>query len=147
MTNAFFADMGGFLVQAPESTEFPLDAEQLYYLVIKKFIEYPEIDKEEIEDKNKADGLARYALNFLPKGGNTDLESSLITVCQATWFTINSVARPVQGLFLTTLELTALSFIVVFFAVSFCWLHKPMGVSRPITLRIETKIEVIVQQV
>jgi hypothetical protein len=64
MTHAFFADMGGFLIQAPESPELPLDAEQLYYLVTKKFTEYPNIDKEEVEDKNKADGLARYVLNF-----------------------------------------------------------------------------------
>ena len=78
---------------------------------------------------------------------NTELKSRLITVCQATWFTITSIARPIQGLSLTTFELTALSFIVVFFAISFCWLYKPMGVSRAITLRMETKIKVIVQQV
>lgn len=61
MTHAFFADMGGFLLQTDDSSMFPLDAEQLYYLVSKNYIEYPNIDKEDIEDKNKSDGLARYA--------------------------------------------------------------------------------------
>lgn len=64
MTHAFFADMGGFLLQSPDYPDFPLDAEQLYYLVTKKYIEFPDVDTEDIEDKNKSDGLARYVSNL-----------------------------------------------------------------------------------
>jgi hypothetical protein len=54
--------MGGFLLEAKQgdtAMTFPIDAEQLYYLVDKGHLDYPTITKEEINDKNKADGLAR----------------------------------------------------------------------------------------
>lgn len=52
--------MGGFLLQAPYFTLFPLDAKQLHYLVINDYIVYPSIGKADIEDRNKLDGLSRY---------------------------------------------------------------------------------------
>jgi hypothetical protein len=52
--------MGGFVIQAPDlKYEIPLDAEQLFFLVKHKYVEYPRLRKEDIDDKNKADGLAR----------------------------------------------------------------------------------------
>jgi hypothetical protein len=60
LTHAFFADMGGFVLEASDLPyPVPLDAEQIFYLVKNKFIDYPTIDREEIMDKNKSDGLAR----------------------------------------------------------------------------------------
>jgi hypothetical protein len=60
LTHAFFADMGGFVLEASDlKSPLPLDAEQVFYLVKEKYINYPTIPKEEIDDKNKADGLAR----------------------------------------------------------------------------------------
>ena len=61
MTHAFFADMGGFVLKTPGWKPFPLDSEQLYYMISQGYLEYPEIDKEAIDDKDKADGVARYA--------------------------------------------------------------------------------------
>jgi len=52
--------MGGFVLEASDLREpIPLDAEQLFYLVKHKYVEYPTWGKEYIDDKNKADGLAR----------------------------------------------------------------------------------------
>jgi hypothetical protein len=65
MTHAFFADMGGFVLKTPDWKPFPLDSEQLYYMVSQGYLKYPEIDKEAIDDKDKADGVARYATNTL----------------------------------------------------------------------------------
>jgi hypothetical protein len=60
LTHAFFADMGGFVLEAPDlSFPIPLDAEQIFYLVKNKYIRFPAIEEEDIRDKNKADGLAR----------------------------------------------------------------------------------------
>jgi hypothetical protein len=60
LTHAFFADMGGFVLEADDLTyPIPVDAAQLFFLIDKKYVEYPKLPKEEIEDKNKADGLAR----------------------------------------------------------------------------------------
>jgi hypothetical protein len=65
MTHAFFADMGGFILQTPSWKPFPLDAAQLYYMVSQGYLKYPEIDKAAIDDKDKADGVARYATEIL----------------------------------------------------------------------------------
>ena len=56
---AFYADMGGFRVVAPDYT-FPVDARQLLFLIDKKYVELPEISDEDIDDKNKQDRVARY---------------------------------------------------------------------------------------
>jgi hypothetical protein len=52
--------MGGFVLQASDlSRPIPLDAEQLFYLVKRKHVDYPTLSEEGIDDKNKVDGLAR----------------------------------------------------------------------------------------
>lgn len=58
--HAFFADMGGFVLKSPDFPTFPLDAEQLYYLVLKGHLQYPHVEKAEIDEKNKSNGLSRY---------------------------------------------------------------------------------------
>jgi hypothetical protein len=68
MKHAFFADMGGFILRSPDEVDFPLDAAQLFYLLSKGYIQYPAVTKEEIEDRNKSDGLARYALGRTARG-------------------------------------------------------------------------------
>jgi hypothetical protein len=59
MTHAFYADMGGFVLQTRDWVPFPIDAKQLHYLVTEKYIEFPGITRAEIADKNKVDGLFR----------------------------------------------------------------------------------------
>lgn len=52
--------MGGFVLRAPDLEKpIALTAEQLSYLVDSGYVQYPNIDKEDIDDKNKTDGLAR----------------------------------------------------------------------------------------
>ncbi|KAF6826177.1 hypothetical protein CPLU01_09825 [Colletotrichum plurivorum] len=63
------------------------------------------------------------------------VQRGLITVGQATWFVANCIARAVQGVHVTTIELTTLSFVVVTLATSYLWYHKPADVSSPIKLR------------
>jgi hypothetical protein len=54
--------MGGFILKSPDEIDFPLDAAQLFFLLSKGYIQYPDISKEEIDDRNKYDGLARYVI-------------------------------------------------------------------------------------
>ncbi|KAJ6021122.1 hypothetical protein N7540_006626 [Penicillium herquei] len=126
MTHAFFADMGGFLLECPGSESFPIDAEQLFLLLKDGFITCPDLDVEDIEDKSKSDSLAR-----------------MIAIGQAAWFFINCIIRIAQNLFLTTLELTTLSFIIIFFVTSFCWHSKPKDISRAMILNTKTPIALI----
>lgn len=43
------------------SQPIPVDAEQLFYLIDRKHVDYPALSKEEIEDKSKTDSVARFA--------------------------------------------------------------------------------------
>ena len=60
MRQAYFADMGGFLIKMPDyESPVPVNAGQLLTLICKGYVDYPECDKHVIDDKNKHDGLAR----------------------------------------------------------------------------------------
>jgi len=53
--------VGGFvLATADLSIAIPVDAEQLLYLIRNHYIDYPVLSKEDIADRNKSDGLARF---------------------------------------------------------------------------------------
>jgi hypothetical protein len=68
MKHAFLADMGYFHLKGPDhaSRSFPIDARQMLYLLRHEYIEYPNIESDEIDDRNKADSLARSdCLEFL----------------------------------------------------------------------------------
>ncbi|CEI67908.1 unnamed protein product [Fusarium venenatum] len=128
ITHGFFADMGGFVLRADGlSQPIPLNAEQLFYLVDKKYVDCPDITAGELKDRNKSDGLAR-----------------LITIWQGTWFLISFIARLIQGLHVTTMELTAVSFVVILFGTAWCWKDKPSDVGTTITLHSSASMETII---
>ena len=145
MTHAFYADMGGFILRSPDEIDFPLDATQLFFLLSKGYIQYPDIAKEDIDDRNKYDGLARYvpcrtASKLLCKLLEPNRFIRFLAIVQLLWFTANSIARPIQELTLTILELTTLSFILVMLATSWFWIHKPGDVSG--TFIVETRVPI-----
>jgi hypothetical protein len=49
------ADMGGFFLHSRDFPPFPVDAQQMLYLIREGYISFPDVDKETILDKNKAD--------------------------------------------------------------------------------------------
>ncbi|EXJ70427.1 uncharacterized protein A1O5_06495 [Cladophialophora psammophila CBS 110553] len=129
MRHAFFADMGGFLLKAPDFPAFPVDGQQLLYLVENDYIPYPNVDSGTIWDKNKADGFAR-----------------AITLIQITWFSIQCIGRGVQHLTLSTLELLTINMIFCTVFTFHFWNHKPLDVQTPIILRTDTTIaEILVK--
>lgn len=123
MRHAFFADMGGFMLHSPDVPSFPVDSEQLAYLVEKKYLPYPTVDETAIWDRNKADGFARF-----------------VTFVQVTWFCIQCLARWVQGLAVSTLEITTFATILATLNSLFFWYHKPLDVQFPIALQTESRI-------
>ena len=123
MRHAFFADMGGFSLQSPDFPSFPVDSEQLAYLVEKKYLQYPGNDAKTIGDRNKADGFAR-----------------VVTSVQITWFSIQCVMRWQQQLSLSTLEITTFATILATLNSLFFRYHKPLDVETPILLRMERRI-------
>lgn len=118
---AFFVDMGGIFLKSPDFPEgFPIDAEQLHYLVKHGFVEFPDMESMDIAERNTVDTLSR-----------------LITLWQALWFFITEMDRVRNGLPITALELTALSFTFAMVATFICWYPKP-AISYP--RYIETKV-------
>lgn len=120
MRHAFFADMGGFVLQAPDFPPFPVDTQQILYLVREGYISFPDVDKETILDKNKADGFAR-----------------VIMILQTTWFFLQVVARAIQHLSVITLELAVLGFVFCTYITTVLWWKKPLDVGTPIILKTE----------
>ena len=90
---------------------------------------YPAIRTEAIEDKNKADLFARGA-----------------TLLQITWFTVQSIARGVQRLGITTLELSTIAFIFCTLHSCWFWRKKPLDIEEPIILPCEKPLAEIVRE-
>ncbi|KAL6403896.1 oxidoreductase [Ilyonectria robusta] len=116
-THAFFIDMGGIHLTSPDfQGGFPINAEQLHYLVLHKHLDFPDMETMEISERNSLDRLSR-----------------LITVFQAFWFVVTEIQRYHIGLPMTTLELTALSFTFIMFSTSILWYAKP-SITQPRTI-------------
>ncbi|KAF2185266.1 hypothetical protein K469DRAFT_708051 [Zopfia rhizophila CBS 207.26] len=117
MRHAFFADMGGFLLAAPDFPPFPVDGQQIAYLVEHEYLPLPSVTEAGIRDKNKADGFAR-----------------CLTLVQIFWFSIQCIGRAVQRLGLTTFELSTIAFVLCTLHTFFFWAQKPLDVQTPIVL-------------
>lgn len=112
--HAFYADMGGIIFQPHDWKSFPINAAQLQYLVEKKYVDYPQIAKSEIDDKDKSDGLTRPVKdNYSPPAVTPTYISFLrvITSVQMVWFTLTVIARPPQNLVVTVLEITTIAYV------------------------------------
>ncbi|KAA8900207.1 hypothetical protein FN846DRAFT_959244 [Sphaerosporella brunnea] len=127
--HGFFADMGGFLLVPSDGTPpFPIASKHLHWLVTHNYLEFPEVTKEEMEDKSKQDKFAKF-----------------ITLFQAGYLVLQCIGRAAQRLAVTTLELFSLAIVVCSFLTAWCWLHKPLDVGTPIKLPLRTSIEEILQ--
>ena len=123
MRHAFYANMGGFLLESPDFPAFPIDGQQIGYLVDRKYLPFPDVAEKTIWDKNKADGFAR-----------------AVTITQIGWFCIQCIGRAIQHLQISTLELTTLTYILCTLCTFFFWNHKPLDAETRIILRTETPI-------
>ena len=124
VSHGFYADMGGLHLETSNWKAFPINAEQLHYLVTQKNIEYPKIRESHIRDKNKVDGMLRF-----------------ITLVQTAWFIINIIARGIQNLAITAIELSTAAFVLLSVATTFCWVHKPADVFSSDYIMTDQSIE------
>jgi hypothetical protein len=156
ITHSFFADMGGFLLEAPGlEHQIPVDAEQLFYLVKHRFVACPNVSKKDLDDRDKSDGLSRYVYiqqPTQPLGSVWIMLTSsrhfrLIAVFQATTFVFSLIARGIQGFTVTTIELTTMSFVIILFGTCWCWKDKPSDVETSILLKSSVHIDEIVASV
>ncbi|KZP12300.1 hypothetical protein FIBSPDRAFT_1050126 [Athelia psychrophila] len=116
VTHGFFVLMGGFYYFKGEHPEHPVAREDLEYMVTNGLLE--ELPNEaEINDKSKGDAF-----------------SKTVTVAQTLWFIAQCLARAIQGLTVTKLEIVTLAYTAISMAMYRFWWSKPLSVSRPIRL-------------
>lgn len=129
MVHAFYADMGGFLLHPTDCPSFPITAKQVHYLVQQRYLPMPKITKKEIWDKSKADMFAKTVAGF-----------------QAAWLVAQVIARGVQHLSVTLLELSTVALITCTGAALFFWVNKPLNVETPTDLELKFSVaEILVQ--
>lgn len=59
MEQAFFADMGGFMLHPKDSTPFPVNNRHIQWLVVNGFMEMPQVTTRTIWNRSKADHLIK----------------------------------------------------------------------------------------
>ena len=114
-----FLQMGGFVIDEPGKEPYTLSPEHLEYLLERRKIMFPTIRVEDIEDKSKADIIA--------KG---------FVAVQTLWFVTQCIARRLQELPITELELVTLAFAAFNGITYFFWWHKPLDVRCPVHLQL-----------
>jgi hypothetical protein len=122
MVHSFYAGMGGFVaepvvspVDGGLSERLTLSARGIAFLA--RCGHLPNIDKDDIEDKSKADGLAK----------------SLVCV-QAGWMVVQVIGRIALGLPVTLLEVNTLGHVLCALVIYLLWWHKPRLVHEPTKL-------------
>ncbi|TDL29163.1 hypothetical protein BD410DRAFT_7053 [Rickenella mellea] len=113
-THGFFALMGGFMLYEGDQPIRTLLPDELELLFLAGQIDFPHITEEEIKDRSKGD--------FVSKG---------LVIVQTGWFIMQCVARGVEHLPITKLELSTLAFAVLNLATYALWWNKPLNVKRP----------------
>ncbi|KAF1848523.1 uncharacterized protein K460DRAFT_238274, partial [Cucurbitaria berberidis CBS 394.84] len=128
VTHAFYANMGGFAYKRTTNEVDARGHECFEYLTA-----YPvnrllmsQIDlagfplEKDVKAKGKADGMVR-----------------ALTITQIVWVLVQSVARTIQHLPLTTLEISTLAYIPCAIFAYALWWDKPYEVSVPTLLRFK----------
>ena len=128
MTHGFFIIMGGFHLFERNSEEMSNDRgisqddKPLHPLQASDFVEFDGYSETfimptetEIEDKGKSDWLAK----------------SLVLL-QTSWFVMQCIARAVEHLPVTHLEIVTLAYAAMNFVIYVFWWNKPLNVNRPI---------------
>jgi hypothetical protein len=113
ITHGFFATMSGFMEYKGNQPIRVLLPEELGSDSLTGNGNFPRISKAEIEDKSKGDALS--------KG---------FVVMQISWFVTQCMARGVQRLPITELELVTVAFAVLNLVIYILWWEKPLNVQR-----------------
>jgi hypothetical protein len=118
MTHSFYAGMGGFVIESngssadrgmpfiPGSQRLTLSARGVAFLA--RCGHLPNIPEDDIVDKSKADGLAKF-----------------LVCLQAAWMVVQVIARLVLGLPVTLLEVNILGHVLCAFVIYMLWWRKP----------------------
>ena len=88
-------------------------------LLKQKRIQFPDIAKEEIEDRSESDGLAK-----------------CLVIGQTGWFVLQCIARLIAGLVMTELELITLALAILNAFMYFFWWRKPFDLRTQVPVNL-----------
>lgn len=128
VVHGFFCDSGGFILRPPDTPPFPINTRALHYLIKEKYLEAPLLEKKDICDRSKAD---RFAKAFA-------CVQSAYMICQ-------SIARPIQQLDLSCLELVTDAFVMCTAVSYYFWMDKPLGVESAVPLSMATPMATVLK--
>ncbi|KAG7006666.1 hypothetical protein G7Y79_00013g034380 [Physcia stellaris] len=126
MVHAFYAVMGGFVIDVGDGASFLPGQRRRMTLTVNgiEFIarRYPQllpgVQEEDIEDRSKADALAK-----------------LVVCVQAAWFMTQCIGRIASGLPITLLELNVFGHSVCALVIYLFWWSKPLDVRQPMLIK------------
>ncbi|KAJ7200454.1 hypothetical protein C8J57DRAFT_441424 [Mycena rebaudengoi] len=124
LVHGFYAVMGGYAIDVSNMPGDPflpngmkrvtLTADGLRFLLQYAPEYVPQVSEEDINDKSKADGLAK-----------------LLVALQAAWFCMQCIARASQDLPISLLEITTGGHALYTLFTYILWAQKPMNISVP----------------
>lgn len=119
-----------FSIQSREEQliEGVVGLESFRELLRKQLIDFPQISREDINDKSKGD--------ILSKG---------IALIQIGWFLLQLIARSHESLAITELELTTAALAALNFVMYLCWWDKPQDVRCPVAIRTKVTERILAE--
>jgi len=114
LKHGFFGWMGGFMLCVDEKPYATLTPDELIRFIQEGYVDIPKISGKEIADRSKGDELS--------KG---------IATLQLAWFILQFIARSVQNLQNTLLEVDTLAVAAMTCIAHGFWWHKPKDVGLP----------------
>ncbi|KAJ7571861.1 hypothetical protein C8J56DRAFT_811135, partial [Mycena floridula] len=114
-THGFFFALGGFVSHGGYTTLSQIRGES--DIALAYFRDISSVNEEDIKDKSKGDALS--------KG---------LALLQVLWFITQSIARQIQQLPVTTLEIATIAFAALNIFIRILWWNKPLGVDGPLII-------------
>ena len=127
MVHSFYAGMGGFAIQTdnpgqpkyiPGSPQLSITAQGI--AILAEHGHLPDIAESFIEDKSKADNIAKF-----------------LVIVQAGWLLVQCIARVATHLPLTFLEIITSAHVICTLLMYLLWMKKPYDIHEPLILTEE----------
>lgn len=136
MVHSYYSIMGGFAIDTsvlPPEIKGPFSSKKRITLTwsgVRLLMKrephlLPQLSLEQIEDKAKANGLAK-----------------TIVCAQAIWFCLQCVTRIIQGLSISILELNVFCHALCTLLICILWWHKPLDIGEPTLIQGENIEEI-----
>ena len=121
----FYAAMGGYVLQRRDNTNVPLLSSEIISLLKNNpekepSFQLPPLEESDIEDRSKAGGFAKF-----------------FTLAQTGWLVVQCIARRVENLPISQLEIATVAFATCTIVASGFWWNKPLDVRVTIPVRYD----------